>query len=151
MITQELLKERYYYNPLTGLLTNRYTLSPKAVKGAVAGCTEFNGYRSLRINGKQYQLHRLIWLYVYGSYPINDIDHINRIRDDNRLDNLRDVTASINTHNKEPGKIGCKRARSGRWIAVIKINNKQMYLGTYDTQEQAHAAYLIKKQELQRI
>jgi hypothetical protein len=148
MITQELLKERYNYDPLTGLFTNRYTLSPKAVKGAVAGCTESNGYRSLRIDGVQYRLHRLVWLYVHGKLPDGTIDHKNRIRDDNRLDNLRDVTHSTNSHNKEHGKVGCKKARSGRWIAVIKINNKQVYLGTYDTQEEAHQAYLAKKQTL---
>ena len=151
MITQELLKERYHYDPLTGVFTNRKRLSPVAPEGAVAGCTENNGYRSISIHGKMYRLHRLIWLYVYGKLPDGNIDHINRIRDDNRLSNLRDVPQSTNTHNKEPGKKGCKKTKSGRYNAVIKINNKQVYLGTYDTQEEAHAAYLTKKLELQRI
>jgi hypothetical protein len=148
MITQDYLKQRYEYDPDTGLLTNRYTLSPKAVKGDIAGCTENNGYRTLRVLGKQYPMHRLIWLYVHGKLPDNTIDHINRIRDDNRLANLRDVNMCVNSHNKLPGKVGCKQAKSGRWIAVIKIDKKQVYLGTYDTPEEAHEIYLKRKQEL---
>ncbi len=148
MIAQELLKERYSYDPLTGLFTNNNTLSPTAVKGSVAGCVANNGYVHLRINGVTYVAHRLVWLYMYGKLPDGNIDHINRIRDDNRLANLRDVSQSTNTHNKTPGKKGCKRTKSGKYHAVIKINNKQVYLGTYDTQEEAHQAYLAKKQTL---
>ena len=89
MITQEELKELLDYNPETGLFTwNVYN----NIKNKTTAGTFNDGYIQIKIKQKIYQAHRLAWLYVYGEWPKGQIDHINGIRDDNRIENLRDVT-----------------------------------------------------------
>jgi hypothetical protein len=68
--------------------------------GEAAGSLNGNGYRQIKIDGKYYGAARLAWLYVYGEWPKNEIDHINRVRDDDRLVNLRDVTRTENSNNR---------------------------------------------------
>jgi hypothetical protein len=102
------LKKRLDYNPETG----EFIWKPKTVRstdekiwnarfpGQVAGTMDGRGYRRIRIDGKDYGAARLAWLYIYGEWPENEIDHINRVRDDDRLVNLRDVTSSENCNNR---------------------------------------------------
>lgn len=96
MITQELLKSRLDYNPMTG---NFVWLTARG-KGKIAGriCKK-DGYVIIRCNNKQYYAHRLAFLYMTGAFPTNQVDHINRIRTDNRWDNLRDVDNRTNSAN----------------------------------------------------
>jgi len=68
--------------------------------GEVAGSINNHGYRRIGIDGKIYMAARLAWLYVHGEWPKNEIDHINRVRDDNRMVNLRDVTSTENSNNR---------------------------------------------------
>lgn len=90
----------------------------------------------VRIDGKYYLLHRLAWMYVHGEFPNGDIDHINRVRNDNRLTNLRVVNRCVNQQNRSlqvnntsgvAGVIYGKKSNS--WIARIKANNKYYHLG----------------------
>lgn len=89
--------------------------------------------------------HRLAWFLHYGVWPAGSIDHINGIRHDNRLVNLRDVTAAENSMNRRgevnasgyPGVTKCHK----RWGARIVVNGKRLWLGQHDTPEQAHATY----------
>jgi hypothetical protein len=102
------LKKRLDYNPETG----EFIWKPKTVRstddkrwnawfpGQVAGTMDGRGYRRIMLDGKSYGAARLAWLYVYGEWPKNEIDHINRLRDDDRLVNLRDVTSSENCNNR---------------------------------------------------
>jgi hypothetical protein len=76
MITQEELKRVLHYDPDTGVFTRRVTLSSKAKAGDIVG-TNMRGYLQVCIHGKQYRLHRLAWLYVYGVFPEHETDHIN--------------------------------------------------------------------------
>jgi hypothetical protein len=147
MITQELLKERYNYDPLTGLFTNRVHVNSNSPIGAVAGTLHKRGYVRIAINGKQYPAHRLAWLYHYGQWPEHTIDHRNQIKDDNRIDNLRDVTLSTNCLNRGKPK-GYTQQKSGRYIARTTVNGVEVCLGTYDTPEEAHQAYINAKQTL---
>lgn len=98
-LTQAQLKELLHYDPDTGIFTWKQPRSGVVV-GAVAGRKDTAGYWAIQIYRRIFRAHRLAWLYVYGSWPSRDIDHINRARDDNRLCNLREATRSENSYNR---------------------------------------------------
>jgi len=137
MITQDLLHELFYYKE--GTFYNRFTRSPTAVKDAPCAALSKKGYRRIGINGKYYQASRLIWIYHNGEFPASlQIDHINRNRADDRIENLRLVTQTQNEWNK-PHK-GCSFEK-GKWRARIKDHGKQVHLGLFNTEQEAQAAY----------
>ena len=86
MLTQERLKEVLFYDGQN--LIWRVSTGPRSVVWRIAGHITWDGYRKIVVDKANYHAHRLIWLYTYGSFPKNQIDHINGVRDDNRLDNL---------------------------------------------------------------
>ena len=88
---QEELKQILDYDPDTGLF--RWKIKPRSQTdlGDIAG-TLCQGYIRITINKKNYYAHRLAWLYMTGQWPVNTVDHINRIRNDNRISNLREAT-----------------------------------------------------------
>jgi len=142
------LKEIFNYEPETGLLSRRYNLP-----GAKAGLcnTHLDGYYATKYFGKTYLVHRLIWIMHNG--PIIDdmvIDHINHDRKDNRLENLRLVTRqenAMNTSAKNKANdlpMGIT-LRHGRYRARIDSDGEQRYLGTYDTIDEAKAAWNAAK------
>ena len=156
MITQEKLKEVLNYDQDTGIFTWKIKTCKKVCVGVVAGTPSGDGYSVIKINGKRLRAHRLAWLYVYGEFPDKFIDHINGIRHDNKISNLRNVTKSENSQNQrkpksdnQSGFLGvhwCKRDKV--WIAAIGFNKKTKYLGTYSTPELAHQVYLKAKREI---
>ena len=97
------LKEQLKYIPTTGEFI-RLVTRPRAPKGSVAGTINGRGYRWIRVLNKRYQAHRLAWLFYYGEWPENEIDHINNDKDDNRITNLRDVTHGENQQNRIDAK-----------------------------------------------
>lgn len=108
-LTQEALKEVLNYDPETGLFTWAKQRG-SARKGSLAGCLD-RGHLIIRVNKQQYLAHRLAWMYMYGYFPATDIRHINKVKDDNRIDNLtkasRRCTESIGNsiyHNKSKKK-----------------------------------------------
>lgn len=108
------------------------------------------------IDGGRYPTHRLVWLYHHGVMPSGHIDHINGDPDDNRIENLRDVSVMVNRQNikrayksKRRGLLGAHfNKASGKWAAAICVNYKQIHLGFFATAEDAHAAYLAAKRRL---
>ncbi len=142
------LHQRFDYDPGTGLFTHRRKRGFRG--GEPAGWYDRKGY--LRVgtgSGHQYFAHRLAWLWVHGDWPIMEIDHINGIRDDNRIANLREATRSQNLANagrlpsNTSGFKGVSFSKSvQRWHATITIGGKQKHLGYHDTAAEAHAAYL---------
>jgi hypothetical protein len=143
------------YDPLTGSLTWAIRINNRAPVGQEAGTLTRRGYRQVRIDGRIYLAHRLAWFLVHGQWPVWHIDHINGVRDDNRLANLRDVPCAMNNHNHA---IQQKRTRTGivgvypsgkRFYAAIREpGGKSVSLGTFDTTEEARAAYLSAKQAM---
>ena len=147
MITQEELKSLLSYDPETGEFT--WLFSGKGKKKKIAGCLKKDSkYIVIRINKKLYKAHRLAWLYVYGVFPVLDIDHINGIRSDNKISNLREVPRNINLYNRQDVK-GYTKHRN-RYVAKISVNYKTVHLGSYKTKEQAKEAYEQAKSSLDR-
>lgn len=110
-----------------------------------------DGYVSLSVNGKMTRAHRLAWFLYYGEWPILDIDHINGVRNDNRISNLRQVTRQVNLQNlkrchkdNKHGYLGIVEV-SGRYYARIRVNGKSIPLGGYETPKEAHEAYIKAK------
>lgn len=147
-ISQKRLKELLSYSPETGVFSWRVKRSNAAppIGGAAGGLS--NGYNRIEIDQKQYSAHRLVWLYVYGRWPAKQIDHINGIRNDNRMVNLREASKSQNTQNQKlrldnkSGLKGVSFHSNGAWTSRITFNGKRVNIGYFDTKEQAHEAYI---------
>lgn len=148
-LTRSRLMEALTYCPATGVFRWRISLHGHggAIEpGDVAGkCCD--GYRVIGIDGGRYLAHRLAWLYMTGEWPSAFVDHRSLDRSDNRWENLRLATHTQNQANKHCrsdsfiGLKGVRRCR-GRWQARIKIDGIEKHLGTFDSPERAHAAYL---------
>ena len=152
-VTQERLKTLLDYDPETGLFRWKSKAVRNGAHGGRAGNTRPKGYVCIRIDGRLYMAHRLAWLYVHGMMPTQQIDHINQIKSDNRIDNLREASPSQNGQNRskprrdnKAGFLGVQR-KGNRWIALIGVNGKQQYLGMFATPEAAHQAYQKAKAE----
>lgn len=147
MLTQERVRELLRYEPETGNLIWRVTKSAKAVAGSLAGSVNAKGHVNLQVDGKMYAAHQVVYLMHHGHIP-DEIDHGNRVKTDNRIENLRSATSSQNKGNigllrtNQSGYRGVSlNSRSGKWHAQIKIGGKQTYLGRFDTPEQAALRY----------
>jgi len=154
-ITQEILKSLLDYNPDTRVFIWRVKPRYKIEIGSIAGGVTDEGYRRIRIRGKFYKEHRLAWLYVFGKFPDNMIDHINRNRADNRICNLRDVSGSVNQHNcktRTDNTSGVKgvywHKATQKWCAYIILNNKQKHIGLFITMEEAVVARQAAEKQL---
>lgn len=152
LINQEDLKKRFHYNPDTGEFT--YLIDVEAFKkGSRVGGLSGNGYWNIRINGYCYKAHRLAWLYMTGSYPLDQIDHIDRDRANNSFSNLREATRSENLMNsKARGNItgfkGVRPSNKGTGFqAHITVNRETIFLGTYTTVEEAAARRQLAERE----
>jgi hypothetical protein len=139
MLTQGRVKELFNYDPETGELIRRVSVG-KTKASDVAGCPNGQGYLQTMVDGNRYFNHRLVWLHVYGYFPEHGIDHINRNRSDNRLENLREVSQSCNMRNaRQPstntsGVQGvCWNKRGQKWKARIGTGKKVLSLGYHSS------------------
>lgn len=152
-LTAQRLRDLLSYDPATGKFNRKVTRGP-CHAGAEAGGVSKHGYWRIDIDGVRYYGHRLAWLYVHGNWPSQIIDHINGNRTDNRIENLRDVPPSVNQQNQRRATKASSTGFMGvypsgrKFAAGIGIGNVGLYIGTYDTAAEAHAAYVEKKREL---
>lgn len=144
----------FTYDPDTGLLTRRVCTGSRAAIGTAVGHADRHGHMRVSLDGIEYAVHRLVWLLVTGRMPSGDIDHINGNRADNRWSNLRDVSHRVNLQNRRSataankcGLLGVSQ-RGGSFLARIKVNGKQVCLGSFGSGQEAHAAYLHAKRNL---
>lgn len=146
MLTHERLKELLSYDPKTGVLTWRVRRGGKANAGTPFGWIENNGYRRGFLDRKRYLAHDLIWLYVTGRWPKHEIDHRDRDMNNNRIENLRDVTHSHNALNaktrydSKTGVKGVHQRKDGRYRAGCRIDGRQINCGTFGTLDEAKRA-----------
>ena len=143
-ITADELRSILHYNPLTGVFTRRKSAGGR-MAGKVSGSPTADGYTKIGVSRKSYKAHRLAWLYVYGTWPTYQIDHINRDRADNRICNLRDVTHQqnlCNTNTYSNNTSGHKGVRycDGKFVARIRVNYRLVNLGYFKTFDEAVAA-----------
>ena len=156
-LTADLLRQQVEYDQQTGVFRRRRSFGPNVRVGQVAGSLKKDGYVRFSVLGKTHMAHRLAWLYVMGQWPINEIDHINSIRADNRFSNLRDVPKKTNAENRRTASrlkvsglalgVAFNKAMQ-KFQASITTGGKPRYLGLYDTEEQAHQAYVAVKRQL---
>ena len=149
ILTQERLKELLNYDPETGVFVWIKKPANQINIGDAAGNLNLDGYRRICLGGAEFRAHRLAWLYMTGSFPPDEIDHINRDRADNRFANLRAATSSENKHNAGKRKrniCGYKGVsydkHAKKWRAQIAFNRVLKHLGLFLTPEEASAAYL---------
>lgn len=153
-LTRQLVRECFNYDAVTGILVWRarpshHFISDKAAAahnrryaGKVAGRLDTYGYRQIKINGRRYFAHAIAWLYTYGTWPRDEIDHENHKRDDNRIANLRDVVRAVNARNRCRPRANAAQAapgvikRGNRWYARISLT----YLGAFASLADANAA-----------
>lgn len=136
----------FEYNPETGVIT-------RLSDGRCEWTKDSRKYLQVVIDGKKWQAHRLAWILHYGKLPKGVIDHINGDKKDNRIVNLRDVTTRENSSNM-------KRHRNGRLVGAtwhkatkkyesrIRVRGRLIHLGLFDTEIEAHGAYIKHREEL---
>jgi len=153
-ITQTELKKNVQYDPHTGIFTWRVANTNSISKGDRAGTCSTKNYRRINLKGVIYYEQRLAWLYMTGSWPKGDIDHVNGDHGDNRFSNLRPSTRSENMRNMKrhkkhrTGFKGVGLTKQGRYTAAIWADNRSIHLGVFGTPEEAHQAYCDKADEL---
>jgi len=144
-LTQKMLKEIFSYNG-KDLIWKKTGIGIS--NGKVAGCVcSHSGYRRIKVNGSNYPAHRLVYIYHYGGdyHSGLQIDHINRKKSDNRIKNLRLVTNQENGFNRRGVKGYSWQKMHKKWGARIMLDGVDRYLGYFDSEEEAHAAYLNAK------
>lgn len=151
-LTQARLKELLHYDPETGVFTWRVKKG-RAEAGSAAGTRHNAGYTTLKIDGVKYLRHRCVWLYEYGRWPREEVDHVNGDRGNDTLENLRECSSAENKqniplHGRRPGRLLGAVLTRGRWRATIRIRGQAVCVGHFDTPEEAHKAYLAAKEKL---
>lgn len=141
------LRQMLDYCPNTGIIRWKVRRKNISMPGDEAGVVSGSGYIKIGINRKQLRAHRIAWAMTYGSWPDHDIDHKNRVRTDNRLENLRPATRSQNSQNsslRSDNTSGTKgvhvRKDNGRFSASITLDGESKYLGCYHSFQAAQLA-----------
>lgn len=157
ILTQARLRELLEYSPETGVFKWRVNRQGHCKAADVAGARRHDGYIRITVDQHRVWAHRLVWLYVNGTWPLQQIDHINGNPSDNRLANLRDVSPQTNMQNERQAR---RRKNGGtllgahwcmtwkRWKSSIITSGKLMHVGWFDTEQQAHDAYVAAKRRL---
>jgi len=150
----ERLRQLLDYNSETGIFVWKKARRNKAQKGIIAGWLSQKGYWKITVDGIDYPAHRLAWKFFYGHEPENQIDHIDKNKQNNKISNLRIATNQQNCmnipikKNNSSGFTGVYfNKKQQKWIARIGLNGTKINLGSFETIENAALAYEIAKQK----
>jgi hypothetical protein len=150
----EQIRAAIHYNPETGIFT-RLTRASNMPPGSTAGTLDAKeGYVVVRVLGKRFLAHRLAWLYMTGNWPAQEVDHINRVRNDNRWENLRDVSRATNALNRravQANRQGCvywDGRKGGRWYGMFSHKKQKYYAGSSRCRDEAIRLLNEKRREV---
>lgn len=155
MLNHNDLLELLNYDETTGIFT--WKKSRRGVKINIPlGCSNGFGYLRITVLNKSYYAHRLAWFYVHKKMPTYEIDHINGLKNDNRICNLRELTRQGNSQNKLKSQSNSKsnilgvswNKKAKKWAAHICIYKERKYLGLFKNIEEAQDAYLKEKEKI---
>lgn len=154
VLTVEELKKKLHYNPHTGIFTNIGKWNGRKQNGSMAGTQKKkNGYISICVNYKEYGAHQLAWLYMTGEFCKTIIDHKDRIKYNNKWENLIQSDYHLNAQNSKKrtdnksGVTGVHfKTRLKKWFVDIQINGIRKYLGIYKSFDNAVCARLAGEQ-----
>jgi len=162
-VSVEVLKDLLDYNPETGIISWKSGLFNNKRSGQEAGfIRKSSNYKELTINQRLYQAHRVAWALYYGTWPSTDsyIDHIDRNKQNNKIENLREVSPQQSSWNRirerkrefPTGVRAHQNVPHGKtWYrAAIEINNKTINLGCFTSPEEAGEAYLKASKDLRK-
>ena len=159
-VTAEELRRLFRYEPETGKFVRLVSMGRRANVGDVAGAKSLRGSWVISVHQKRYYAHRLAWLYMTGSWPSHEIDHIDGNPLNNAFANLREATSAENKQNRHGARkdnshgfmgvyVHARKADgSVQWRARIQTNGRSRCLGLYATPEEAQAAYVAAKRQL---
>lgn len=148
----DIIKEYISYCSKTGSLFWIKSPANKIKPGEIVNLND-RGYRSFKLKRKTYLGHRVAWFLHHGFWPKNQIDHINGVRSDNKIINLRESTHAENNINRSchrngklPGTTFFKKRN--KWVAQIEIKGiNKKYIGIFNSEKEAHEAYLKVKEK----
>lgn len=153
-ISQATLKDLLIY--VDGAFFWKIAPNGRVPVGKPCGNRNKDGYLRIQVERRIYMAHHLVWLWHHGTMPKLYIDHIDRNKANNRIENLREVSHAENMQNQgtthksnKSGFLGvswCKKQK--KWVAQIGVNKIKKYLGAFEEKELAHKAYLAEKQKL---
>ena len=156
MLTQARLKELLHYEPGTGVFTWKPGhVSGWATKKSRDAGYDFDGYRRIKIDKKNYLCHRLAWLWIHGEFPSGVLDHINGEKSDNRIENLRKAIGGQNIMNVQR-KLNNTSGHKGvfwkksieKWQVAVGANGKQHHIGYFLDKEDAINAAISARNRL---
>lgn len=156
-LTFDRLRELLIYEPETGLFKWRVRRANLYKPGDIAGGLCKKGYVRILVDNNKQRANRLAWFYMTGEWPQLIVDHINRVRHDNRWENLRLATHSENQQNSDGPRRGNSSGYRGvsmnykGWKACITKDGVHHYLGTFHTPELAYSAYQAARARLHRF
>lgn len=135
------------YDPATGIFRRKISKG-NSKAGSIVGGQDKKGYLKALVLGEYVKMHRLPWFYVYGVWP-EQVDHINGIKTDNRIQNLRECSTQencLNQHgprkNNRTGARGVHQIpKTGKWRAVVSVLGVRTHLGMFSSKEEAQKAY----------
>ena len=155
-LTKDRLIELFEFDEASGVFSPKRNLGRPSRSGECGRINAY-GYREIGVDGRRYRAHRLAWLWTFGVMPSMEIDRINGVRDDNRPANLREVSPAVNRQNiqcarprKKSGRLlgAFPAQRSTKWRSIITAHGVVTYLGVFQTEREAHEAYMRAKTRL---
>jgi len=154
-INQARLHYLFDYDQQSGHLIWRVKPGRKILIGDNAGHKTYQGYIAIRVDGKLYLAHRLVWLFMYGKWPLNEIDHADGNGKNNRLENLREATSSENKENnvvRKDNRLGITGVyycnMNKKYVAHITKNQKTISLGSFNSINAAKASRAAAKTKI---